>query len=158
MFLDVFPEEEIEFVTCKAESGVADQPYGIAETKEGAFNRTESARKLEPRGDYFVGLEGGIEVIDDEYWVTAWMCVQNREGRAGYGRTSSYQLPPEIVGLLKEGKELSEAGDIVMDEENIGQKGGVIGILTNNTVTRADFYTHALKFALVPFTKPDLYK
>lgn len=158
VFLDVFPDTEIEFVTCAAESSVADQPYGTVEMKDGAFNRTESAKKLVPGGDYFVGMEGGIEVIDDAYWVTAWMCVQDRAGKVGYGRTSAYQLPVAIVTLLKEGKELSKAGDMVMGKEDIGKKGGVIGVLTDDSIKRADFYQQALRFALVPFTKPDLYQ
>lgn len=158
VFLDVFPEEEIKFSTHEASSGVSDQPYGIEETKTGAFNRTQSAKESDIRGDYFVGLEGGIEIIDEEYWVTAWMCVQNIAGKVGYGRTSSFKLPEKMVVLLKEGKELSEASDIIFDDENSGQKGGAIGFLTNGDVTRADFYTHALRFALIPFTQPTLYK
>ena len=121
VFLDVFPDEEIKFITCDAQSGVSDQPYGTEETKTGAYNRAQDSFYKNSDVDYSVGLEGGIEIIDEEYWVTAWMCVLNREGKAGYGRTSSYQLPPKIVDLLKEGKELSDAGDIVLNDEKIGQ-------------------------------------
>jgi len=158
VFLDVFPDEEIKFITCDAQSGVSDQPYGTEETKTGAYNRAQDSFYKNSDVDYSVGLEGGIEIIDEEYWVTAWMCVLNREGKAGYGRTSSYQLPPKIVDLLKEGKELSDAGDIVLNDEKIGQKGGVIGVLTDEQISRADFYSDALRFALLPFTKQDLYK
>jgi len=49
------------------------------------------------------------------------------------------------------------ATDIVFSETNSKHKGGTIGILTNGTVTRKDFYRDAMLFALIPFVKPELY-
>ncbi len=76
----VFPTEEFEFITEAAVSGVPDQPFGLEETKRGATNRAKSCRAAFPLADYCVGLEGGIEEIDGEYWPSAWMCVEDRSG------------------------------------------------------------------------------
>lgn len=156
-FHKVFPHIDFEFVMNASESGVADQPFGIVETRLGAANRATSCAAAFPDADYFVGLEGGIEVIDGEYWISAWMCVQDAFGKSGFGRTSAVQLPPAVTELIKNGMELSDAADVVFDESNSGQKGGAVGFLTNNLISRKDFYMDAMVFALVPFLKPDLY-
>jgi inosine/xanthosine triphosphatase len=156
-FVRVFPEVECEFEMCKAASGVADQPFGIEETRLGAANRVAACREIFPEDDYFVGLEGGIEVIGEEFWVSGWMCVENKAGKQGFGRTGAFLLPEQISQLIKKGEELSRACDIIFSDSNSGQKGGAVGFLTNNLVSRKDFYMDAMMFALVPFVKTDLY-
>jgi inosine/xanthosine triphosphatase len=156
-FAKVFPDMECDFVMHKAPSGVSDQPFGIQETRTGAQNRAASCAAAFPDADYCVGLEGGIEIIEDEYWVSAWMCVQDKAGRCGFGRTSAFLLPPPVTALIKEGVELSLAGDKIFNETNSGQKGGAVSFLTNNLISRKEFYLDAMVFALVPFLKNDLY-
>ncbi len=156
-FKKVFPDKNFVFVSHKAKSGVPDQPIGIEETKLGAYNRALSCKTEFGDAAYYVGLEGGIEIIENEYWVSAWMCVLNHMGQEGNGRTSAFMLPPPITELIKSGMELASATDVVFKDTNSGQKGGAVGFLTNDVVTRKDFYIDALIFALVPFIKSDLY-
>jgi non-canonical (house-cleaning) NTP pyrophosphatase len=104
-----------------------------------------------------VGLEGGLEKIDEAYWAFAWMCIRNTKGTYGFGRAGSFLLPPKVGTLIDEGVELGTATDMVFDETNSKQGGGTVGILTNERVTRKDFYRDALIFALIPFLKPELY-
>lgn len=155
-FKKVFPQETFKFVTHTAMSGVSDQPMGIQETKQGAFNRAEDCRKHH-QADYFVGLEGGIEDIDGEYWTSAWMCVMDAAGKVGFGRTSAFLLPPKITTLIKSGVELGHATDQVFNEINTKQKGGVIDFLTKGVIDRKHFYTDAVVFALIPFVSEELY-
>lgn len=54
----------IEMVTMEVESGVSDQPFTDEETKKGARNRAENARKLTQEADFWVGIEGGIQAVD----------------------------------------------------------------------------------------------
>ena len=91
-FALMFPNELFEFIAHSAESNVPDQPFENVETKLGATNRSSDCRKKYPDADYFVGLEGGLEEVNGEYWAFAWMCVQNIDGKYGYGRTSSFLL------------------------------------------------------------------
>jgi inosine/xanthosine triphosphatase len=74
VFTALFPDEVCTVSSYAAPSGVSDQPIGVTETKQGAYNRAQASRDTFPQADYWVGLEGGIEVIDEGYWVTAWMC------------------------------------------------------------------------------------
>jgi inosine/xanthosine triphosphatase len=66
-------------------------------------------------------------------------------------------LPPAIAKLIKEGKELAHASDIVFNESKSGQKQGTIGILTNNIINRTRYYIDPVIMALIPFKNPDLY-
>ncbi len=156
-FAQSFPDEEFEFLTFSAPSGVSDQPMDQTETKQGALNRTEACKSEHPEADLYVGLEGGLEKIEGEYWAFAWMCVLSGSGSKGFGRTSSFLLPSKVSELINKGAELGTATDIVSNETNSKHKGGIIGILTNETITRKDFYRDAMVLALIPFVKPELY-
>ncbi|MFM2340148.1 MAG: hypothetical protein RLZZ360_784, partial [Candidatus Parcubacteria bacterium] len=123
----------------------------------GATNRAKACKDAFPEGDYFVGLEGGLELIEDMYWESAWMCVMDKSGTCGFGRTSAYLVPQILYELINQGHELGTATDIVFNETNSKQKSATIGILTNDIITRKDFYRDAMVFALIPFVKPELY-
>lgn len=155
-FEAMFPEEQFEVVGVAAPSGVSDQPMTDEETKLGAYNRTVSAKNIEPKADFWVGIEGGLEKHSNEQWTMAWMCVSSNE-QIGYGKTSAFLLPTEISNLINNGMELGHAADKVFSTDNIKQKGGAIGLLTNGLVSRRDFYLHAMIFALIPFLQKDLY-
>ncbi len=156
-FGTTFPTEAFVFETFAAPSLVSDQPIGQTETKLGARNRAQACKDTYPEGDFFVGLEGGLELIEDVYWVSAWMCVMHKSGTTGFGRTSAFLLPPKVSKLINQGQELGTATDIVFNETNSKHKGGTVGILTNDLITRKDFYRDAMIFALIPFVKPELY-
>ena len=153
----IFPDDEFEFIACSAESGVSDQPFGSDETKLGATNRSDNCKIAFPEADYFVGLEGGLEEVGNEHWVFAWMCIQNKGGIYGFGRVGSFLLPYKVSELIRDGKELSDASDIVFNEVNSGYKGGTISTVTNGYMTRKDYYKEAIVYALIPFANPDLY-
>ena len=77
--------------------------------------------------------------------------------RSGEARTATFQLPPEIAGLVRQGVELGHADDRVFGRSNSKEKDGAIGILTDGLVDRKAYYAHAVMLALVPFKKPGLY-
>lgn len=156
-FAATFPNEQFEYITFAAASNVSAQPFGVAETKLGALNRANHCRTQYPQADFFVGLEGGLEEIDTEFWTSAWMCIQDATGKCGYGRTGAFLLPPLVSELIHKGEELGIATDIVFNKVNSKHAGGTVGALTDEHITRADFYRDALIFALIPFLKPELY-
>lgn len=157
-FTQSFPDEEFEFITFPALSGVPDQPMGQMETRQGATNRAEACKAEYLEADFFVGLEGGLEKIEGEYWAFAWMCVLDNSGATGFGRTGSFLLPPKVSALIDKGEELGIATDIAFNETNSKHKSGTIGVLTNGNITRKDFYRQAMMFALIPFIQSELYK
>ncbi|MCI0515137.1 inosine/xanthosine triphosphatase [candidate division KSB1 bacterium] len=155
-FRAMFPEVEFEIETCKVPSGVADQPKTSAETLAGARNRVQNARKVKPLADFWVGIEGGVDELEDELAAFAWIVVESAE-MTGRSRTGTFFLPRKITELIHQGKELGEADDIVFNQQNSKQKNGAIGLLTRNVVTRFILYRHAIILALVPFRNAALY-
>lgn len=155
-FRKMFPENQFEIRTASASSGVRNQPIGDDETLRGATNRAQAARRLYPDSDYWVGIEGGIDEKDGEMTAFAWVYVAGID-IAGKGKSATFYLPPKIAGLIRQGKELGEADDIVFERSNSKQDNGAIGLLTGNIIDRAALYETAVIMALVPFRNPSLY-
>lgn len=156
-FMRMFPDEAFEIVGVSVGSGVADQPSTDGETYDGAFNRAKNARAAMPDADFWVGLEGGIEEKKHDMEAFAWMIVIAKDGRVGKGRTATFFLPSQVAELIRQGKELGEADDIVFKKENSKQANGAVGLLTHDVLTRRTHYIQGMVFALVPFKNPELY-
>jgi len=155
-FETMFPGESFEIHSASVTSGVGHQPMSSPETLKGAQNRAYNARQAIPQADYWVGIEGGIEQINGEMAAFAWIFVLSPQ-RTGKSQTGTFFLPSEVAELVRQGKELGDADDIVFGRSNSKQKDGAIGILTGNIIDRTKLYQHAVVLALVPFTNPELY-
>lgn len=155
-FDQLFPSAKFEFVGKDVDSGVSDQPMSDHETYTGARNRALFLRNSEGDGHFWIGIEGGIEEFNESMHAYAWMVVLNRhiEGEA---RTATFQLPPRIVELIKQGVELGEADDQVFKRTNSKKKDGAVGILTHGVIDRMKYYHHAMVLALIPFLNKDLF-
>jgi len=155
-FLHVFPKDRFQFIGKRVESGVGEQPMNDRETYRGALNRAENLKKSYPDGDYWVGIEGGIEELRETMHAFAWMVVTNPK-ISGEARTATFPLPEKIRGLVKQGVELGHADDLVFKRSNSKQQDGAVGILTGGIIDRAQYYEHALILALIPFLNQSLY-
>mgnify|MGYP001570346227 CR=1 FL=1 len=156
-FRKIFPSEIFEAEGVSVPSGVSDQPKSDRETFEGAKNRATNASVAHPTADFWVGMEGGVEEGSGTMGSFAWMVVKAKSGAFGKGRTSTFFLPPRVAELIKQGKELGEADDIVFGGTNTKQKNGAVGLLTGDAVTRTSYYTEALILSLIPFKNEHLY-
>jgi inosine/xanthosine triphosphatase len=155
-FEKMFPNQEFEFIGVSVPSGVADQPFSNDETFLGAKNRANNAFTDFNVADFYVGIEGGIEFIKNEMEAFAWVFIKSAD-KYGKARTGTFFLPKEVVKLIKEGKELGEADDIVFKRSNSKQENGAVGILTGNVIDRTNYYTEAVVLSLIPFKNVDLY-
>ncbi len=156
-FTRMFPGETFVISGVPAASEVPDQPMSDEETVKGATNRANNISRLKPEADYWVGIEGGLQLIDEELSAFAWVVVKSRDGKIGKGRTGSFFLPPKVAELIRQGKELGEADDIVFGTNNSKQANGAVGILTGDVLTRTTFYEPAVILALIPYKNPKLY-
>ena len=152
----MFPDESFTLRTVSVPSGVRGQPLSSAETLQGAWQRVQAAAERLPHAHYWVGIEGGIEWDQGGMGSFSWVVVKGGET---YGKscTGLYYLPPQIVDLIRSGKELGEANDIVFSTSNSKQDRGAIGLLTDNALNRTQVYEHAVILALVPFKNVMLY-
>ncbi|EKO3509507.1 inosine/xanthosine triphosphatase [Vibrio fluvialis] len=149
-FSTVFPDYHYVFQGVSVPSEVADQPMSDHETKLGALNRVRNAKLRITDGDFYVGLEAGI----DGDVTFAWMIIESATQR-GESRSASLMLPPEVLSKLADANELGDVMDEVFGTDNIKQKGGAIGLLTQHHLTRSSVYHQALILALIPFTNPE---
>ena len=155
-FKKVFPYENFQFVGVDVLSNVSHQPMTDEETRRGSMSRAHNTKEKHPDGDYWIGIEGGIERIDNNLHAFAWMIILNKS-QQGTARTATFPLPPKISELINQGIELGEADDIVFRRENSKQKDGAVGILTDGLIDRTQYYEHAMLLALIPFMKKDLF-
>jgi len=155
-FERLFPEEEFEFHGISVDSQVGHQPMSNAETLQGATNRANNAKLAEPQADYWVGIEGGVEETSQAMETFAWIVVMSNN-RTGKAKTGTFNLPNQVAELIRNGKELGEADDIVFGRSNSKQKNGAVGLFTRNAITRTSYYAIAVMLALIPFRNPELF-
>jgi inosine/xanthosine triphosphatase len=150
-FSAVYPDRKLEVAGVDVDSGVGDQPDSDAKTRDGARARALQARAAEPDADFWVGLEGGVDVFDDQLMAFAWMAVKGRQGDVSEARSATLPLPPAVKTLVDSGMELGEANDRVFSTVNSKQGGGAYGLLTDGRYTREGIYAQTLIIALTPF-------
>ncbi len=135
-------------------SGVADQPMSDQETRLGARNRVMAALDAVPDVDFAVGLEGGVERIEDRLFGFAWAAVTDRTADPVLVRSVGLPLPDAVRQLVDQGLELGEANDRVFSTLNSKQGGGAFGLLTKGRYTRESVYTETVVMALLPYLNP----
>ena len=112
---------------------------------------------MKPDADYWVGIEGGIEDDADSMAAYAWIVILSPDQQVGKASTGIFFLPEVVADLVRKGKELGEASDMVFDSVNSKQDQGAIGLLTGSVIDRTQFYAQAVSLALIPFKNRALY-
>ncbi len=128
-------------------SGVRPTPLSRGEMMAGARRRAEElahlAREQDRPWEYFIGLEGGIEVVDEggAQWVFLenWAYAMDRAGRRAFGQSGAILLPDDLARrVLEEGADLADAMDVFSGLQGIRDAQGAWGVLTRNVITRQD--------------------
>jgi inosine/xanthosine triphosphatase len=149
-----------EVVGMEVPSGVRHTPLSCEEIMTGARQRAEAllriAREKNEPWNYFVGLEGGIDVIHDRdaRWVFLenWAYVTDGTVRVSFGQSGAILMPePLVKSVVDEGVELSQAIDAFTGGHGIRDAQGAWGVLTDNLVTRQDSFRIAVINAFAPF-------
>ena len=157
-FVVMFPNEECNVLGCESHSGVPDQPMGEEETRMGARNRVAHALRDHGSADFLIGIEGGIIDTGTGMHTLAIMHIRDAHGNVGEAQTATFSLPKEVCVLVRSGMELGHACDQVFHKHNSKQHNGSVGILTDDLITRTDYYVHALILALIPFKNAALFR
>jgi len=152
----VWPEKKLEVVGIKVSSGVSNQPMSDKESIKGATSRAKRSLK-EAKADFGVGLEGGLQNIGKSWFDCGWCVVIDKKGNIGIGSSARMQTPEKIMSLIRKGKELGEANDILFKTKNSKQAEGHFGLMTKGIVTRTDAYKDSIVFALSRFIHPRLF-
>ena len=143
----------------KVASDVAEQPMTLEETKRGAKNRANAARRAamhddDSRGPLLgIGIESGLFALDGKHLD---VCVVAAYDGQEYhlGLSCAFEIPPPILQhVLHRGRDLSQAcGDAgITDDPLLGEHGGLIGLLSSNRLTREMYTQQALATAVFPW-------
>lgn len=153
-FRKVFPQESLDVIGVDVKSGVSEQPLSDVEMMKGAKNRAKAALNSVKSAEYGVGLEGGLNEHDGEWYGRSWMSIIDRSGTHGMGSSVSCYIPPKMMKLVHEGKDLKTVCEELFGIQDIGRKEGYFGLLTNNAITRASGYSDGIVMALSNFVRP----
>ena len=175
------PEAQFEVVGAEVESGVSHTPASREELMRGARQRAEAlvrlARESGAPWKYFVGLEGGLDVVHEGAWpeemlrhsglkqnghrrvfLESWAYVT--DGAQGYyGRSGGIEVPEPLAHeVLENGIELSVAIDKFAGAVGIRDAQGAWGVLSNNFITRQEAFRVAVIAAFAPFYNARMYR
>lgn len=140
-------------------SGVAEQPWGDAETIRGARTRAQRALASFADAELAVGLEGGVvEAPDGAVRTCAWAVAAHRNGTEGVGGSLSMPLPPGVIARLRRGEELGLAMDAEAEVTGTKTGRGAVGILTAGLVDRQAAYEPLVAYALAPLLTPAFWR
>ena len=159
------PGVEFEVVGVEVESGVGHTPANRAELMQGARQRVEAlvrlAREKAESWRYFVGLEGGLDVIEEQgsrrVLLESWAYVS--DGRNGhYGRSGGVEIPDALAHeVLENGVELSVAIDNFAGAVGIRDAQGAWGVLSSGLISRTEAFRVAVLAAFAPFYNAKMY-
>ncbi len=155
-----------EIAAVDVPSGVRHTPLSRAETMAGAKARVEALEKLARENDepwrYLVGLEGGLDLIDEggrrRVFLQNWVYVADRFGRGSWGQSGAVLLPEALAErVVDEGVELGVAIDAFAGSHGIRDAQGAWGVLSRNLITRQDAFRVAVIGAFAPFYNSEIY-
>lgn len=158
---------QFEIAAIEVPSGVSHTPLSREELMRGAQQRTnalvEIAREKSEPWKYFVGLEGGFDVMPGDggsrlVFLENWAHVADATGRGAFGQSGAVLVPePLAKRVVDDGIELSEAVDAFAGGRGIRDAQGAWGVLTRNMITRQDAFRVAVINAFAPFFNRILY-
>jgi inosine/xanthosine triphosphatase len=157
---------QFEVIGLEVESGVGHTPATCEELMRGARQRAEAvvqhALKCGEDWKYFVGLEGGLDVVEENgnrrVFLESWAYVS--DGSRGYfGRSGGVEIPEALAHeVLEKGVELSVAIDKFAGEVGIRDAQGAWGVLTRNLIARQEAFRVAVIAAFAPFYNEKMYR
>lgn len=153
-----------EFLNAKVssvavDSGVHKQPKNIEQTVQGAMNR---ARNAFNDCDLSVGLESGLMEVPNTKsgYMDITMCAIYDGKNFHLGGSSAFEYPKSMINLVfNKDYEIDEAAKEMgfSHDSSIGEREGMIGVLTNGKLDRKGYSKQAVLTALIHLLNPEHY-
>ncbi|MFX1491380.1 MAG: DUF84 family protein [Promethearchaeota archaeon] len=146
--------EEFEVIPVRVESGIHPFPMSQLETLTGALNRVQNASSAYPLAAYAVGIESGLMIIDNYYFVQAFAAVM-RNSVIGFGASVAFEVSSNFVAAIDPTTDKSKQTiNQLLQRPNLFQREGVVGVLTQNRLNRTQILRDAVICALPKFLQP----
>src|SRR2546429_540632 len=174
-------DAEFEVVGGEVEGGVTHPPRAREDWMRGARQRAEALREIALQQgaawQYFVGLEGGLDVVQEgestdemlrhpgmrqnaqhRVFLESWAYVSDG-ARGYYGRSGSIELPEALAhDVVENSVELAVAIDRFAGAVGIRDAQGAWGVLSNNFISRQEAFRVAVIAAFAPFYNSRMYR
>jgi len=146
-------------------TGVSHTPLSREELMAGARGRCEELMRVLGAGQeaaYFVGLEGGLDVVHENgrrlVFLESWAFVADAGGRGFYGQSGAILLPEALAAeVLDRGAELSQAIEEFTGTTGVRDSQGAWGVLTRGLIDRQESFRIAVISAFAPFFNAEMY-
>lgn len=139
-------------------SGVSSHPTSLDETIRGAITRSKNAFQ---DCELSIGIESGvIPVPHTQTGHMAFTVCSIFDGKkCALGVSPGFEFPPTMTKLILSGVEGSHAAVQagLTDDPHVGSKKGIIGLLSNDRITRKDLARYAILTAMVQLEKKEWY-
>jgi inosine/xanthosine triphosphatase len=133
--------------------GLLAQPLTLQGTVSGALTRAKKAAEKIADADLGVGIEAGLAEIPEvnKYLNVQFAAIVDRAGHVTVGSSPGFQLPAEIEKMvLIERIEVDRAVEFLYGIKDIGEKRGIIDLMTKGALTRKELIVNALIMAIAP--------
>lgn len=94
-----------EIIGVDINSMIVDQPLDEATTIKGAFNRAIGALDKVLDCGFSIGLEGGLSLIGDNYFLVCAAVIIDKKRKSYIGMSSKFPLPKKISDRVKRGEQ-----------------------------------------------------
>ena len=148
VFAAAFPKAKIEVNAIDVPSGVPSQPFG-EQVAAGAMNRARSSLL---NVDYGVGIEAGIVSFPgcEERFSVQFCAIVDQNGEMTVGHGPGYTLPSGVLAALEAGSDLNREMSRISGIDEIREKIGAVGYLSNGLTDRLTITRDAVLMALLP--------
>lgn len=167
----------------EVDSGVSPQPFSAQETLTGANNRSKALQTIiQDTQNYLdlckqhdicphenvltdqfllqytftVGIEGGIEHLEDIYLESGYIVVHDSFGTRNVGTSARFEIAQHIIDRIEQKhEELSVIVDDIAKGNDLRSSSGFMGVITQNLLTRIRAYKHGVLFAFAKWESPN---
>lgn len=132
---------------------LAPQPITLSSTVNGAIKRASMALQKFNDAEFGVGIEAGLVEIPDlkTYLNVQFAAVIDNNETITIGSSAGFQLPDEVTKMvLIERMEVDKAVEFLYGIKDIGEKRGIIDLMTKGMISRKELIRNALIMAIAP--------
>ncbi|HXK59039.1 MAG TPA: inosine/xanthosine triphosphatase [Acidobacteriota bacterium] len=162
-----YDREPATFLAYDVGKETPEMPVRLDQLMEGARSRVENLilqlKRERQEADFYVGLEGGFQVIDTDgprrqTFLESWAYAT--DGHNGYfGHGPGLYVPNTIANpIIDRGIEMGIVMDRLGGQQCSTKAEGIWGMLTGSILTRQQSFVIAVICAFVPFCEPEMYR